>query len=164
MKIELRLRSWRAMAASRAVTFLKATLLQASSTRSYYSGENPRIRLLDRTMAALRRRVPSWGHRLWSSAGWLRKVVERLHLARALRWSVRSCLAGRCYAQSCLSGRCYARQFLRRLQATSTGGTRQHGAEVSQWRPLVRRCVRAERWCCLAPWWCMACITSVGRV
>ena len=33
------------------------------------------LRSPDQTMAALRCRVPYWGHRLWSGAGWKRREV-----------------------------------------------------------------------------------------
>ncbi|KAE8782622.1 Peroxidase 2 [Hordeum vulgare] len=58
------------------------------------------------------RRYSFWRRR----AGRLRQEVERLRLARNFGGAVKSCLAGRCYAESCLVGRCYARHISRSLR------------------------------------------------
>ena len=54
------------------------TLMKASSSnyrQPARAAPGEILRSPDQTMAALRCRVPYWGHRLWSGAGWKRREV-----------------------------------------------------------------------------------------
>ena len=56
-----------------AVTLMKASSSNYRQPARAAPGEI--LRSPDRMMAALRCRVPYWGHRLWSGAGWKRREV-----------------------------------------------------------------------------------------